>query len=75
VSSVPADVREESPFGSLVITSKREGAKLSIEGVMTLSRARIAAKDYPAFRAWLMQVDQQFGRKVVLQRQEPTASR
>jgi tetratricopeptide (TPR) repeat protein len=75
VTSMPTEVREESAFGSLLITSKREGSKLVVDGVMTLARARIGAKEYPAFRAWLMQVDQQFGRKVVLQRQEQTASR
>jgi len=33
-----------------------------------MSSARISAKEYPAFRAWLMRVDQAFSRKLVVER-------
>ncbi|HEY1088238.1 MAG TPA: transglutaminase domain-containing protein, partial [Archangium sp.] len=76
VNELPADVLEESPFGALRITASRlEGNKLRLTGRMTLSRARITAKEYPQFRAWLMKVDQAFGRKIVAQQGGQTASR
>jgi tetratricopeptide (TPR) repeat protein len=76
VNELPADVLEESPFGALRITASRlEGNKLRLTGRMTLSRARITAKEYPQFRAWLMKVDQAFSRKIVAQQGGQTASR
>ncbi len=75
LAAVPADARVESEFGSLDLTAKRDGSKLVLDGTMTMAKARIAAKSYPAFRAWLMQVDQAFARKIIVQRQDQSASR
>lgn len=72
---LPPDDVVESPFGSLRISVKKDGAKLVVEGVLVLAKARVAPKEYGAFRAWLMQVDQSFGKKLVVQRAEPTASK
>lgn len=64
---VPADVVEDSPFGALRLVTRRVEGGLRAEGVLALKVPRISAKDYPAFRAWLMAVDQAFGRKLVVQ--------
>ena len=53
LAELPPEVVESSPFGALRIATRREGAKLVVEGTMTLATARISAKDYPVFRAWL----------------------
>ena len=70
---VPPEVVEESPFGSLRLSVKKEDAKLKVKGTLTMSRARVTAKEYPEFRAWLMRVDQAFGRKLVVQQGGQTA--
>jgi tetratricopeptide (TPR) repeat protein len=67
VGELPAPLVEASPFGVLRLTpSKKEGALL-VEGELVMQAARVSAKDYPAFRAWLIKVDQAFGHKLVVQ--------
>lgn len=75
VPELPSDVEETSKWGTLRIVSRRVDAGLRVEGVMLLSEPRIAAAEYPAFRAWLMSVDQAFSRKVVAQQGGPSARR
>ena len=73
--ALPPDVNDESPFGSLRLSAHKEGGKLVVEGTLVMARARVSPKEYPAFRGWLMQVDQSFSRKLLVQRAEQTASR
>jgi hypothetical protein len=75
VPQVPDDAVVDSPFGSLRIAARKDGGLLVVDGTLVLAKARIAAKDYPAFRAWLLQVDQAFSRKLVVMRGAQTASR
>ncbi len=75
VAELPPEVLEESPFGSLRIAVARDGAKVRVTGKLVMSAARIAAKDYGAFRSWLLRVDQAFSRKLVAQQGGATASR
>ncbi len=72
---LPAKVVEQSPFGSLTIEATLKDGKLRVTGEMVMAKARIAAKDYPAFREWLLKVDQAFGRKVTAQAGGQTAAR
>ncbi len=69
------EVVESSPFGEARITTTRTATGFTAKGSVTLTRARIAAKEYPAFRAWLMKVDQMFSHKLVAQQGGQTASR
>jgi tetratricopeptide (TPR) repeat protein len=70
VASLPKEVHEETPFGSLTMTFKTEDGKLSCDGQLAFSKARIAATDYPAFRAFVGRVDEAFARKVTLTAKE-----
>ncbi len=63
---LPGELVEESPFGRLRIAARWLDGKLLVEGEMALTRARITAKEYPAFRAWLLKVDQAFSRKLTV---------
>ncbi len=74
VAELPPEVVEASPFGTLRITAEKKDGKVKMSGRLVMSRARIAAKDYPEFRAWLMRVDQAFSRKLVAQQGGQTAS-
>jgi hypothetical protein len=76
VNEVPSDVLEESPFGTLKISASRlDGNKLRVTGRLVMAKARITAKEYGAYRAWLMRVDQAFSRKLAAQQGGQTASR
>jgi cellulose synthase operon protein C len=72
---LPSKVFEQSQFGSLVIEATLKDGKLRVTGEMVMAKARIAATDYPAFREWLLKVDQAFGRKVTAQSGGRTATR
>lgn len=75
VPEVPPDVVEESKWGTLRVVTRRVDGGLRVEGVMVLKEPRVAAKEYGAFRAWLMAVDQAYSRKVVARQGGQTASR
>ncbi len=66
VQELPADVNEDTPFGTLTMTHKVEGGRLVCEGRFALKVARVKAADYAAFRDFLSRVDQAFGRKVLI---------
>jgi hypothetical protein len=55
--ALPAPVTLEGPFGRLTATFREEGGALLTEARLALSRGRVSAADYPAFRAFLGQVD------------------
>lgn len=73
LGEVPAKVSESSPFGSLSLEVVQKDGKLKVLGVMEVSKARITAAEYPAFRAWLLKVDQAFARKLTAQAGGQTA--
>lgn len=75
VGELPAEVVEESPFGTLRISAQKRDGQLVLSGRLVMGQARVGAKEYPAFRAWLMKVDQAFGRKLVAQQGGQTAAR
>lgn len=75
VPELPSDVEETSKWGTLRVVVRRVDAGLRVEGVMVMREPRVAAAEYPAFRAWLMSVDQAFSRKVVAQQGGQSARR
>lgn len=75
LSALPEPTVDPSPFGTLRITATREGETLVVTGTLVMGKPFIEPKDYPAFRAWLMQVDQSFSRKLLVQQGQPTARR
>jgi len=75
LAELPPDVVEDSPFGTVRLVTRRVDSGLRVDGVMVMKTPRVAAKDYPAFRAWLMSVDQAFSRKLVVQQGGQSARR
>jgi hypothetical protein len=65
VPELPADLKEETPFGRLRIWHRIENGKLVCRGEVALTRTRIKTNEYPAFRAFLRRLDQAFSRKLV----------
>lgn len=73
--ALPEKLVEASPFGSLTIETTATNGKLKVSGEMVMAKARVAASEYPAFRAWLLKVDQAFATKLTAQGGGQTASR
>jgi hypothetical protein len=63
---LPDDVVEDSAFGRARISLKKVDGKVVSTGEIAFTTPRIKATDYPAFRAWLVKVDQAFNRKVTV---------
>jgi tetratricopeptide (TPR) repeat protein len=64
---LPPKTSLPSPFGALTIEAQVKDGALKVSGELVMATARVAVKDYPAFRAWLLEVDQAFSRKLTLQ--------
>jgi tetratricopeptide (TPR) repeat protein len=72
---LPPRLVESSPFGTLTIDTAFKDGKLKVTGELVMAKARVPAKDYPAFRDWLQRVDQGFARKLTAQAGGQTAAR
>jgi hypothetical protein len=55
-----------SPFGSYEVNVESNAGLLRVRTTVTLARTRIAASEYPAFRAWCEQVDRVLGQRATV---------
>jgi tetratricopeptide (TPR) repeat protein/transglutaminase-like putative cysteine protease len=63
-ADVPKDVDAHGPFGAVKLAYRLDGKALVAEGELQLGVSRVKASDYPAFRAFLGQIDQALGRRI-----------
>jgi tetratricopeptide (TPR) repeat protein/transglutaminase-like putative cysteine protease len=63
VEEVPAPVTIDSPFGRFTVRYQTAGG-LTAEGEIAFKAARVKAADYPAFRAFVAEVDRAMSRQV-----------
>ena len=71
VMSAPKDADLASPFGHFVLkvdTGKAEsgGGSVHVKSTLTVTKMRIPASEYPAFRTWCEQVDKVLGQRLVV---------
>jgi cellulose synthase operon protein C len=66
VDALPPDVTSDTGFGKLHLSYSVEQGVLVCRGELVFTRDRISATEYPAFRAFVAQVDQAFSRKVLV---------
>ncbi|HET6982323.1 MAG TPA: DUF3857 domain-containing protein, partial [Myxococcaceae bacterium] len=66
VDGLPPDVTTDNGFGKLKLAYAVEQDVLVCRGELVFTRDRISASEYPAFRAFVAQVDQAFSRKVLV---------
>jgi tetratricopeptide (TPR) repeat protein/transglutaminase-like putative cysteine protease len=66
VKSIPAPARGSSPFGSYSVDVESVGGALRVKTTVILSRTRVAASEYPAFRAWCEEVDRGLGQRATV---------
>jgi tetratricopeptide (TPR) repeat protein/transglutaminase-like putative cysteine protease len=74
VDGLPPDVSSTGQFGQLTVKYSVEPGVLVCRGELIFSRDRIPAQDYPAFRAFVAQIDQAFSRKVLVRGPQKGAS-
>jgi len=61
-------VEEPSPFGEFVLSVHSEEGKLTVQSTWKLTTHRVEPEDYPAFRAWVLKVEQLQNRRLLLLR-------
>lgn len=71
--SLPPSASVESPFGVATVQVEEEPGRLIFTGALSLSQPRIRPADYPAFRAFLGEVDGLLRRKALVGAVETSA--
>ena len=69
VKGAPPASQGSSPFGTYEVAVESSAATLHVKTTVTLAKTRIAASEYPAFRAWCEQVDRALGQRATVSRQ------
>jgi tetratricopeptide (TPR) repeat protein/transglutaminase-like putative cysteine protease len=64
VAELPAPASAETPWAAFAVRYRAEGGELEAEGHVTFRVSRVPAGDYPAFRAFLGELDRALGRRV-----------
>ncbi|HME90580.1 MAG TPA: DUF3857 domain-containing protein [Myxococcaceae bacterium] len=65
IAELPADLKEETPFGRVRIWHRMENGKIVSRAEVAVTQTRIKASEYGAFRAFLGRLDQAFSRKIL----------
>jgi transglutaminase-like putative cysteine protease/Tfp pilus assembly protein PilF len=66
VKNAPVPAKGSSPFGSYEVDVETSGNALHVKTTVTMTRTRIAAREYPAFRAWCETVDRALGQRATV---------
>jgi cellulose synthase operon protein C len=70
LAEAPPAARGESPFGSFEVSYREERGALVAEARVTRTVSRVSPAEYPAFRAWVADLDRAVGRRVRVARAE-----
>jgi hypothetical protein len=68
VERAPAAAQLSAPFGAYRREVKRAGADLEVKQTVRLDRIRVEPAEYPAFRAFLLQIDRTIAERINLAR-------
>ncbi|MDB4995182.1 MAG: Cell division protein FtsK, partial [Myxococcaceae bacterium] len=66
VLTAPVKGEGKSPFGTYRVDVETEPTKARVKTQVTMTKTRITAAEYPAFRAWCEEVDRALGQRLVL---------
>jgi tetratricopeptide (TPR) repeat protein len=66
VKTAPTSSNGSSPFGSYAVEATTDATSIHVKTTVTLAKTRIAAAEYPAFRAWCEQVDRALGQRATV---------
>jgi hypothetical protein len=68
ITGQPRPAKGDSPFGSYQVEVEVSGAQVRTKTRVALKKSRIAAAEYPAFRAFCEEVDRALGQRVTYTR-------
>ncbi|MBL0195461.1 MAG: DUF3857 domain-containing protein [Myxococcales bacterium] len=68
ITGQPRAARGDAPFGSYQVEVEISGARVRTKTRVALKKSRIAAAEYPAFRAFCEEVDRALGQRVTYTR-------
>jgi len=66
VKNAPVPSKGSSPFGSYEVDVETSGNTLQVKTTVTMTKTRIPASEYPAFRAWCEAVDRALGQRATV---------
>ncbi len=66
VKSGPSPAKGTSPFGSYEVTVETSTTALHVKTTVAMTRTRVTAAEYPAFRAWCEEVDRAMGQRATV---------
>ena len=66
IGEVPAGGEATSEFGSLSVSVEQSGREVTARTEFSITRDRISAEDYPAFRRWVERADAILGQRIHL---------
>ncbi len=66
VKSSSQAAKGTSPFGTYEVAVEQTGAALHVKTTVTLTKTRVLASEYPAFRAWCEEVDRALGQRATV---------
>ena len=66
VSSLPVSTSGVSPFGTYSLAVETGAGTIHVKTTVTLSKTRVTASEYPAFRVWCEGVDSALGQRATV---------
>ena len=66
VSAMPLASESQTPFGTHKVTVLQIPGGVRVQTSVAVTKTRVTAAEYPAFRAWCEQVDRALGQRLVL---------
>ncbi|HLK38641.1 MAG TPA: DUF3857 domain-containing protein [Polyangiaceae bacterium] len=66
VTRMPASSHGAGPFGAYSLEVDSTASTLHVKTTITVGKTRVAAADYPAFRAWCEEVDRALGQRATV---------
>lgn len=66
IVAMPGATTSTTPFGSLEVTVEPLASGVRVKTTITITKTRISAGEYPAFRKWCEAVDAALGQRLVM---------
>jgi hypothetical protein len=66
VKGLPAPVQASGPYGSYRVDVESTGNAIRVHTMVALTKTRIAASEYQAFRSWCEEVDRALGQRATV---------
>jgi tetratricopeptide (TPR) repeat protein/transglutaminase-like putative cysteine protease len=66
IDRMPEDVKVDGPFGTVTLSVKQEGSKVTVSTKVSLAKSRVSPQEYAEFRAFCQKVDAALGQRLAI---------